>query len=110
LKSEYKSSAAGSVGEAKVDVKEAVALAKTYTQELFVDEKIENLGLEEVEFDDRSGIWSVTIGFSRPFDGPQTGVAAAIAQMSPRKREYKIVRIADADQKLLAVRNRETVR
>jgi hypothetical protein len=39
-----------------VDVKEAVKLAKEHVLELFDDEKLTNLGLEEVEFDDRSSV------------------------------------------------------
>ena len=47
-----------------MQVKEAVSLAKRYIQEVFSDEKIDNIGLKEVEFDDKSNIWSITIGFS----------------------------------------------
>jgi hypothetical protein len=46
-----------------MDVKEAVALAKQSTRELFRDEQIVDLGLEEVEFDDSTGNWLITLGF-----------------------------------------------
>ena len=51
-----------------MDVKDAVNAAKTYVAQLFADEGLSNLGLEEVEFDDGSGAWRVTVGFSRPWD------------------------------------------
>jgi hypothetical protein len=53
-------------GHAKMDVKEAVATAKKYVGELFTQEGITNLGLEEIEFDEQAGEWRVTVGFSRP--------------------------------------------
>ncbi len=50
-----------------MDVKEAVRTAKKYVAELFTDETIANGGLEEVEFNNTSNNWEVTIGFSRPW-------------------------------------------
>ena len=51
-----------------MDVKEAVRTAKDYLTDLFVDEEVVNIGLEEVVFDDATNRWSITIGFSRPWD------------------------------------------
>jgi hypothetical protein len=87
-----------------MDVKEAVALAKKYVAEVFAGEPINDVGLEEVEFDEGAGIWSVTIGFSRPWETTR-GVAALL----PAKRDYKVVRISDADKKMLSVKNRALV-
>ena len=50
-----------------MDVKEAVQTAKKYVAELFTDETIADVGLEEVEFNNTSNSWEVTIGFSRPW-------------------------------------------
>ena len=85
-----------------MDVREAVALAKKYVTEVFVDEPISDLGLEEVEFDDSSQTWLVTIGFWRQWQNP-----GGIAALVPRKRDYKVVRISDTDQKMISVKNRE---
>ena len=51
-----------------MDVKAVAQRAKTYVVDLFDDEEISNVGLEEVEFDDSVDRWIVTIGFSRPWD------------------------------------------
>lgn len=91
-----------------MDVKEAVNLAKEYTKDLFASEQISNLGLEEVEFDDHSMIWNVTIGFSRPWDTPINTFAVIAQQISSPKRSYKVVRIDDASGKVVSVKNRET--
>ena len=54
--------------EAPMDVKEAVRMAKEYLVELFAEESISDVGLEEVKFEDPSNKWNITIGFSRPWD------------------------------------------
>lgn len=86
-----------------MDVREAVALAKRYVGEVFADEPISDLGLEEVEFDDSSGTWLVTIGFWRQWQNP-SGLAGSLL---PRKRDYKVVRISDSDKRMISVKNRE---
>jgi hypothetical protein len=86
-----------------MDVKEAVGLAKKYIGEIFADEPISDLGLEEVEFDNSSQNWLVTIGFWRQWKNPSGGISVLV----PRTRDYKVVRIADADGKMLSVKNRE---
>lgn len=94
-----------------MEVKEAVSLAKRCVQEVFSDEKIDSISLEEVEFDEKSQTWSVTIGFSRPWEGAPGTVAAqfAAAGMIPKRRDYKVVRLSDADKKMVSVKNRELV-
>jgi hypothetical protein len=88
-----------------MDVREAVAAAKKNLGEIFSEEAISNLGLEEVEFDEPSRAWSVTLGFSRPWDLVK-GVVAVMSSL--QRREYKVVRIADDTGKLLSIKNRET--
>ena len=88
-----------------MDVKEAVGLAKRHVADLFAQQGVTNLGLEEVEYDDARAQWRVTVGFSRSWDHP--GQLAAIAGLTAMRRTYKVVAIDDAG-KVLAVRNRET--
>lgn len=89
-----------------MDVKQAVALAKQYVLDLFAEEKITNLGLEEVEFDEQTKEWIVTLGFSRPWDEPRN-VLAALAQTPYTRRAYKVIRISDVRGSVLAVKARE---
>lgn len=88
-----------------MDVKEAVVHAKRYIIDLFADENLSNVGLEEVELDDQAKEWVVTIGFSRPWDEPKN-TFAAIAAATSTKRSYKIVRISDVTEEVLSVKNR----
>lgn len=91
-----------------MDVNEAVMHAKQHVLQLFATEGVENIGLEEVEFNDVNSTWSITIGFSRPWDQPQSTAFAAISgRLLYPKRTYKVVRISDADAKVISVKNRE---
>ncbi len=87
-----------------MDVKEAAKTAKTYLAELYSDEAIMNVGLEEVEFDDVSGNWKITIGFSRPWDQRGPMVAALVERSS--SRSYKVIRINDEDGLVISLTDR----
>ncbi len=86
-----------------MDVKAAVALARQKISELFAEEGIKNLGLEEVDYDDAKGVWRVTIGFSRPWDEPRNAFAALAGNDSHWRRAYKVVHIADDSERVLKV-------
>lgn len=86
-----------------MDVKEAVQTAKKYVTELFTDETIGNIGLEEVEFNNSSNNWEVTIGFSRPW---QTNILVAALSNQQPTRSYKLVYINDDSRKVLSLKDR----
>ena len=87
-----------------MDVKEAVHTAKGYVVDLFEDERIMNVGLEEVVFEEVSAIWKITIGFSRPWDlkGP---VVAALVD-ARHARSYKVLTLNDASGEVESLTDR----
>lgn len=88
-----------------MNVKEAVAAAKAYVADVFSNEPVQNIGLEEVEFDADRRIWCVTIGFTRAWSP-----ALPPPLTYPTKdRDYKVVRISDFDGQMLSIKNRELV-
>lgn len=93
-----------------MNAKEAVSKAKDHIQQFFEDEKIINVGLEELEFNADQGVWSITIGFSRPWDAEGFTVplaaAAALGGVAGR-RAYKIVTM-DESGALVSIKNRIT--
>ncbi len=89
-----------------MDVKQAVAAAKRHVVELFADEQISNVGLEEIEFDQSGSQWFVTIGFSRPWDNPQL-LPSILAGSRPLERTYKVVCIDPDSGLATSVKNRE---
>ena len=86
-----------------MDVKEAVGAAKSYVAELFADETLTQVGLEEVVFDEISGDWKITIGFAPLWNqpGPLPTVLGARAA-----RSYKVVRIKDSDGGFVSLTDR----
>lgn len=87
-----------------MNVKEAVTLAKRYIADVYAEERALNIGLEEVEFNESANEWSVTIGFSRPWDEPRNPLVAISA---PLKRSYKVLRISGANGSVISIKNRE---
>ena len=92
-----------SVEKGVTDAKEAIGLAKRYVAEFFGDEGVSNIGLEEVFLE--SGLWDVTVGFSRPWDAVRD--AQSIITGAPTlQRSYKRVLIQDSDKRLVKISNR----
>lgn len=92
-----------------MDVKVAVRVAKEYISTIYSDEGIENIGLEEVKFDDSRNQWNVTIGFSRPWDRVgnfATSLGRAIGPADWRRRSFKVVEIDDKSARVVAVTHR----
>ena len=101
----------GAGSEARVDVKKAVRTAAAYVAELFDEEGVQHIGLEEVTFDDKNDVWNVTIGFFRELDRLR-GLAAAVGSASGndvpgwRKRTFKIVSIDNRTGAVLSLTHR----
>ena len=87
-----------------MDVKDAVRKAKQHIQELFDEEGITHIGLEEVSFEEDENNWVVTIGFSRPWDYAPN----ALSLLSHREptRSYKLVTIDDESGEVVSVKHR----
>jgi hypothetical protein len=88
---------------------EAVAAAKTYLKEVFAEENISDISLEEIEYyGDR---WVFTVGFSRPWNTPRTRtqeVLENIGAASPVRRTQKVITMLD-DGDASSMKDRLTV-
>ena len=77
-----------------INAKEAVKIAVKNLQELFFDQKYENVLLEEIEPDSDNtnpGGWLITLGF----DVPNSNRSEIENIMSPdSKRKYKVFKIS----------------
>lgn len=93
-----------------MDAKEAVSVAKGYAAELFADDEITGLGLEEVDYDFDEDEWKITVGFFQPWnledDAPVRKSFLAAEPDYISRRSYKVVRIKDHDGQVLSVRDR----
>ena len=92
-----------------MDVREAARTAKTYIADVFAEEDIDEVGLEEVDFDDRSNLWKITISFLRPrgqtnrFQAAASGYPAGTPNM---RRSFKVVNIDDGSGSVVSVKHR----
>ena len=89
-----------------MEVKEAVQTAKVYLLDLFEDEDITDLGLEEVMFDELSNTWKITLGFSRPWDKRNPMVTSIKIRDGIPVRSYKAVCVRDNDGAVTSLTDR----
>ncbi|MDE2718004.1 MAG: hypothetical protein OXI33_13480 [Chloroflexota bacterium] len=83
-------------------LKAVAQTARNYVEDLFSEEGIINVGLEEIEFDEQRESWIVTVGFSRPWNQKNRLTAA----LELPERSYKVLHIADNDGRVLSLKDR----
>ncbi len=87
-----------------MNVKEAVRAANKYITELFADEEVQDLGLEEAVFDETANAWKITIGFSRPWE--RRSLAANLGGRDWKNRSFKVVEINDHTGEIVGMTHR----
>jgi hypothetical protein len=88
-----------------MDVKEAVQIAKEYVVNLFEEEQIVDVGLEEVKFDHDSATWEITIGFARSWQRGGT-MKYPFDEAGNLVRSYKVVHINDESGRVERLKDR----
>lgn len=79
-----------------MEAKKAISEAKTLLRELYSDESVSEIRLEEVEFDEANDSWLVTLGIMRPVVKHTASRASIVSPLeTPLKRTYKIVTVPD---------------
>ncbi|MCE8507751.1 hypothetical protein KBY28_04720 [Ruegeria pomeroyi] len=89
--------------------KDAIAKAKFFFRDFFSDQNVENVLLEELDFDDVSGNWRVTIGFDvgrKAVRQPSLNALAALTHQEVTPiREARVFEISDSDGSLVKMSN-----
>jgi hypothetical protein len=88
-----------------MDVKEAVRSAKRWVLDVMDDEHPANLGLEEVEYNDKEALWRITLGFSRPWNSSR-GALASMSGEALQKRAYRTIIVDDRSGKVKGMQRR----
>ena len=88
-----------------MNVKQAARAAKEHIIDIFDDEQITRIALEEVEFDSTTDEWRVTIGFNRPWDANNAPTSRLTSDLY-RDRAFKVVRIKDGSGEVSAIADR----
>ena len=82
----------------------AVRAAKAWLRQIYSDESIARIALEEVRF--RDGNWEITLGFNRvDSDSPESQFTAHL--LANRHRVYKVLVVAGNDNHVMEMRDRE---
>lgn len=92
-----------------MEAREAVRVAKRYVADIFSDETISEIGLDEIEFSEGANQWRITIGFRRPFSPhPQETPAWRPKLLTEHnyvsERWYRIVTIDDLSGEVLSMK------
>ena len=92
-----------------MDMKEAVRAAKSYVAEVYSDENVTSIGLEEVRYDDRLRNWQVTIGFQTDVIDRKNSTDALFRTTIQRQifgpRKMKIITIGE-DGRIISMTDR----
>jgi hypothetical protein len=88
----------------QLDPSEAVRHAKRWLASVYVDEKIENVGLEEVRWKD--GNWEITLGFDR-FPQETSNRLETWAFLSKPRRQYKVIVLSGEDNIVIEMSERD---
>jgi hypothetical protein len=85
----------------------AIKEARSFFTHVFQDEKIENVELEEIVFDEDAHLWRITFGFFRLWDPPPNPLLPNL-HGPQRKRQYKVVMLdEDGNPKGITIRNEQ---
>lgn len=84
---------------------EAVQVAKEYAKEVFGDEDISRIRLEEINYDSAKDEWQITVGFN--YQGPPSQLQKNLKiERTYGNRQYKVVRIRDRDGEFVGLTDR----
>lgn len=89
-----------------MEVKDAVKLAKSHVADLFAEERVDEIGLEETEYLDGKDEWQITIGFRRILPSVRKRGPFKGFPVDRPERSFKVVRIRNRDSKVLGVVDR----
>ncbi|HKP76251.1 MAG TPA: hypothetical protein VJT67_12055 [Longimicrobiaceae bacterium] len=89
-----------------VDVKQAVKSAESYARELFGDQELSHLRLEEVEFSELEALWKVTLGWVEPAVA-KPGLVFSNGSIQRLPRVYKVFEVDAETGKVRSMKIRD---
>ena len=91
-----------------MDDRQAIAAAKAFVGDVYAEEGIGALRIEEFEHSSSAGSWVVTLSFARTWDAPRTRAQEVLEKLvaeTPVQRFFKVVTIAD-DVTIMSLKDR----
>ena len=92
-----------------ITVQEAVKAATSTIRELYPDQKIDDIALEEVELGAPQLYWLITMGFTVTVDRPTTGTLGDyLSGWRQVERKYKVFKVNAETGKVESMKIRKT--
>lgn len=88
-----------------MNVQEAVSAAKNWVIDVFREEHISKLGLEEVVHDESERVWRITLGFSRVWNSDSD--ISNLLKALPSPRFFKVITVKEPSGEVVSMRDRE---
>jgi hypothetical protein len=95
--------------DGEMDNKAAIKIAKQYVAEVFAEEHVHDIALEEINRP-APEVWEITIGFNRPINTPINKQFVALATAvtgqppnGPVRRSLKVVSISNIEGEVIAM-------
>ncbi len=89
-----------------IKVKEAVAEARNAAKDFFDNNPLVDLQLEEVEYDETTNTWMITLGFNVEDMSPVHGIGAAFSNQK-YIRKYKLFKVNGETGKVMSMKIRK---
>jgi len=92
-----------------LDVKEVVGKASLFVSNVFGEEEVRNISLEEVKISEDEQFWFITLGLYVPNKNPaRKHLGMTLASISePYLKQYKIFKIESETGKVVSMKIRE---
>ena len=68
-----------------MEAHDVIKRAKAWVTDIYAEEGIQNLGLEEIDYDEDERAWNVTLGFSRPWNTARNAITAITGEPVARR-------------------------
>jgi len=88
-----------------IDIKKAVNSSRKYLKELYRDDELKDIALEEVEKSEDEKYWFVTLGFTQNLSEPLNPMEAMTGPKSTRV--FKVFKIDAANGEVLSMKIRK---
>ena len=84
-----------------VDIRQAVQAALEFMRDIYPEDELDKLGVEEVEHDPEAGHWLVTLGIG----GAEPASTMSVVDGAGVDRHFKIIRIDAESGAVISLKN-----
>ena len=99
----------GKVSETMIDFKTAVKKALEFLADVYANESLLDVRLEEIELSEDERFWNITLSYRGGTRHPATSALAMAEVVTGPPREYKVIAVRSLDGEVQSMKIRELV-